>query len=189
MGAARKWIPDSLASDPSDLSLALAEARELWERGERDDALRSVRRAIDAAHQAGQAFRVLALTQAFDSLCEARVQPQPVSNVRPTPRKTLPGVAPSARAPSRAAAVSVPPPPHSTVVPTSARVGSVTMPSAPLRPPPVPQRVNENRVRVSVRVSVRDPDLLVVRKLATGAPVPAGAREAFLVIPDAESVQ
>jgi hypothetical protein len=35
---------------------------------------------------------------------------------------------------------------------------------------------------VSVKTSVRDPDLLVVRPLAEGQPPPPGTREAFLVM-------
>jgi hypothetical protein len=195
-------IPASLASDPRDLTLALEDARALWDQGERDDALRCIRRAVDAADRAGQAFRVAALTRAFDSLCEARTQSAPAahpeSSVRPTPRKTLPGVAPSARGTLHGGPVSVPPPPpRSMVVPTSKGASSATLPSASLRAPAMPERAiasrpnaradarAETRVRVSVRISARDPELLVVRKLAAGAPVPTGAREAFLVIPDA----
>ena len=40
------------------------------------------------------------------------------------------------------------------------------------------------RRRVSVKVSARDPDLLVVRPLADGEAAPAGAHEAFLVMVD-----
>jgi hypothetical protein len=43
-------------------------------------------------------------------------------------------------------------------------------------------------VRVSVRTSVRDPTLLVVRPLAAGQSPPPGAREGFLVLAD-ESVE
>jgi hypothetical protein len=35
-----------------------------------------------------------------------------------------------------------------------------------------------------VKVSVRDPDLLVVRPLADGESAPAGTREAFLIMVD-----
>jgi hypothetical protein len=57
----------------------------------------------------------------------------------------------------------------------------------PMRPPP-PQSVQsapapgEVRRRVYVKVSVRDPDLLVVRPLADGESAPAGTREAFLIV-------
>jgi hypothetical protein len=40
------------------------------------------------------------------------------------------------------------------------------------------------RVRVSVRTSVRDPSLFVVRPLAAGQSPPPGAREGFLVLAD-----
>jgi hypothetical protein len=39
-------------------------------------------------------------------------------------------------------------------------------------------------VRVSVKVSVRDPNLIVARPLADGQEAPAGTREAFLVLVD-----
>jgi hypothetical protein len=58
----------------------------------------------------------------------------------------------------------------------------------PLRPPPQSLEsappVGEVRRRVSVKTSVRDPDLLVVRPLADGESTPAGTREAFLVMVD-----
>jgi hypothetical protein len=40
----------------------------------------------------------------------------------------------------------------------------------------------EQRVRVSVRKSVRDANLFVVRPLAAGQSPPPGAREAFIVL-------
>ncbi|MCL2448296.1 MAG: hypothetical protein FWD17_05065 [Polyangiaceae bacterium] len=40
---------------------------------------------------------------------------------------------------------------------------------------------------MSVRPSVRDPDLLVVRPLPPGCPLPPGTREASLVLVDEES--
>jgi hypothetical protein len=40
------------------------------------------------------------------------------------------------------------------------------------------------QVRVSVRTSVRDPNLFIVRPLAEGVAAPPGTREAFLVLPD-----
>jgi hypothetical protein len=41
------------------------------------------------------------------------------------------------------------------------------------------------QVRVSVKVSVRDPNLIVARPLADGQEAPAGTREALLVLVDA----
>jgi hypothetical protein len=37
-------------------------------------------------------------------------------------------------------------------------------------------------VRVSIKTSVRDPSLVVVRKIEAGKPVPAGRVEAYLVL-------
>jgi hypothetical protein len=41
-------------------------------------------------------------------------------------------------------------------------------------------------IRVSVRASARDPDLLVVRPLPEGRPLPPGTREASLVLVEDE---
>jgi hypothetical protein len=43
----------------------------------------------------------------------------------------------------------------------------------------------ETRLRVSVRASVREPGLLVVRPLAEGEAAPPGTREAVLLMPEA----
>lgn len=57
-----------------------------------------------------------------------------------------------------------------------------------LRPPPPessgPSAPLARRLRVSVRTSVRDPTLLVVRVLPEGQPPPPGTREAFLLMAD-----
>jgi hypothetical protein len=53
---------------------------------------------------------------------------------------------------------------------------------------PVPaDKVGERRLRVSVRFSVRDPQLFVVRPLADGAVAPAGTQEAVLTWTGSES--
>jgi hypothetical protein len=104
---------------------------------------------------------------------ETRLTSRPAESARP-PQKTLPGIAPGG---THA---------HSMVVPTSHAARAVALPA--MRTPSLPKAESitddraERRVRVSVRVSARDPDLLVVRKLDDGAPVPMGAREAFLVL-------
>jgi hypothetical protein len=57
-----------------------------------------------------------------------------------------------------------------------------------IRPPPVPTRTAaEERVRVYVRTSARDPSLLVVRLLADHESAPSGTREAYLVFADEEA--
>jgi hypothetical protein len=46
--------------------------------------------------------------------------------------------------------------------------------------------VKQKRVRVSVRMSVRDSSLFVVRPLPEGQPAPPGTTEAVLVMPDGD---
>jgi hypothetical protein len=55
-------------------------------------------------------------------------------------------------------------------------------------PSPQAEQPGQKRVRVSVRTSVRDSDLLVVRPLAEGEAAPAGTREAYLVMSDVVAV-
>jgi hypothetical protein len=43
------------------------------------------------------------------------------------------------------------------------------------------------RIRVSVKTSVRDPNLLVVRPLAEGRPLPPGTREGTLVLSEEQT--
>jgi hypothetical protein len=63
-------------------------------------------------------------------------------------------------------------------------------PSVPSQPSlaqgsPAPSVGFETRVRVSVKFSVRDPQLVLARPLAPGQAPPPGTREAFLVLADA----
>jgi hypothetical protein len=48
--------------------------------------------------------------------------------------------------------------------------------------------LSSGRVRVSVKSSVRDPNLLLVRLLADGQSAPPGTQEAFLTGNDAQSL-
>jgi len=56
-------------------------------------------------------------------------------------------------------------------------------PEAVQAPGPAPA-VSARQLRVSVKASVRDPNLLVARPLAEGQALPAGTREALLVMVD-----
>ena len=76
----------------------------------------------------------------------------------PTPAAATPAAPPAAPATSKA------PPPT---------------PAAPATPAATKSDASE-RLRVSVKSSVRDPELFLVRVLKNGQPVPAGCREAFL---------
>lgn len=117
---------------------------------------------------------------------QAAVIPPPA----PTPRP-VPSVKPAAP-PSTQTKISIPPAPAGPVVPTMVARPSKVPPQLLQQPPASEDRVrlapapsdNTLRVRASVRVSVktsvRDGSLLVVRPLADGAAVPAGTREALL---------
>jgi hypothetical protein len=157
MHAMTEAVPASLASDPNDVSEALEIARSLWERGERRDAVRWVRRAVEAADEAGQTARVATLAHAAADLENARpVQARPTKPPPPLPAR------------ARKAPITPVPPP----APTS----SVQLATH------APVAAGQTRVRVSVRRSVRDEGLLVVRLLATGEAPPVGTREAVLVM-------
>jgi hypothetical protein len=63
----------------------------------------------------------------------------------------------------------------------------------PIRQPPPATEPPESResrkgVRVSIKTSVRDPMLLVVRRLDDGKELPPGTREGWLVMPEATNV-
>jgi hypothetical protein len=172
-------IPAALATDPSDLVDALEVARNLWGKGETADAIRWVRRAVEAADDAGNFERMGALARVAAELTDqtiARSNPPPV----PTSQVRL-----SSRGPKESAA------------PPSPRAASKPPPLPPSRPPPLPARASTNPPasratpatigqRVSVRTSVRDDGILVVRLLRDGESAPPGTREAMLVMADAE---
>jgi hypothetical protein len=145
-------VPETQSSDPTEVAEALEIARTLWEKGERRDAIRWVRRAAEAADEAGETTRVATLARAAAELEEIAAS-LPTSQTRPASRPMAP---------------SATPPP----------LPSKRPPKSPL-PPPV---AAETRLRVSVRTSARDPGLLIVRELPEGQAPPAGAREAFLVM-------
>lgn len=204
MHAQMARVPEPLAEDSAELSEALAVARTQLDRGDFADAARWVRRAAEAADQAGRIARVATLARAaadLASIVHSRPTiPAPVSSqtrvVAPAPISVAPPPAstPSGfvlAAPSNVGRSVTPPPLPSMRVkkPTllgASPSGTMVRPP-PVRPvrvtPPPPAAGNEERIRVSVRVSVRDPALLVVRPLDEGAAVPPGAREAYLVMP------
>jgi hypothetical protein len=180
-----------VAGDSVAVKDALDAARTFWNRGDRRQAIACVRLALEVADEAGDTSRVAALARAVSDLGRASTPPPlPPPAMRPRPVSTVPP--PISSSLPRASTVSTAPPP-----PLPSR--PVPKPQVlPLRPPPQslestpPAKslgsappAKETRRRVSVKVSVRDPGLLVVRSLAQGEPAPAGTREAFLVMVDA----
>lgn len=85
-----------------------------------------------------------------------------------------PGPAPSV-APAAAPSTAPAPAPHMAPVPAS----SMAPAPAPVHAPAPGQ---ETRLRVSVKLSVRDPNLVIARPLAAGEPAPPGTREAMLIL-------
>ena len=143
-------------------------------------------------------------------------KPPPVPKVSKPPPPLPPPRAGASAAPS-----ATPPPPQAAPAPPAPKISVPPAPKISAPPPPMvvarpskvppqllPQPASEDRVRlgpspsdktlrvrasmrVSVKTSVRDGSLLVVRPLADGAAVPAGAREALLtfVNDDVEDVE
>ena len=180
MNASALRLPVPAAGDSASVKDALEAARTFWDRGDRRQALACVRLALEVADEAGDAARVATLARAVADLgTPSTPPPLPPPSRRPRPASTVPP--PPISGPLSRTASTLPPPPlPSRPVPKA--------PVLPLRPPPQSLEsappTSEARRRVSVKVSVRDPNLFVVRPLAEGEAVPAGTREAFLVMAD-----
>jgi hypothetical protein len=194
MNVAMLRVPASLAGDPSDVTVALEVAGALWEKGDNDEAIRWLKRAVDAAVEAGDAPRAASLAQAAADLEAAALESRQATASQPAvPVAAAPP--PPSSAPSVA---SVPPAP-----PASARANAAVPPSqvpsrgaGASRPPPLPSSAavmtqsvawgRGGRIRVSVKTSVRDPTLLLLRPLPEGQLAPTGTREGFLVLTETE---
>jgi hypothetical protein len=202
------YVPRSVPTDSGEVCDALEVAAAAWEAGDSIAAIRWVRRAAEAADAEGDVVRMASLARAAaeleelrpaDSETRAKVSPPSASSPPSisSPRVSMPP--PSSPSPHS----SAPPPPRSTTRPPAPISKAPPLPKPPVpkttRPsvarslpssPPVPSGAVPGRelVRVSVRTSLRDPTLLVVRPLAIGHAPPPGAREGFLVLTD-ESVE
>jgi hypothetical protein len=133
-------IPASVAGDSGDVTVALEVASALWDKGDNEEALRWMKRAVEAASEAGDAPRAASLAQAAGSL-EAALE---AKKEKPDPPRV------ETRSPSGGAVLGT-------------------------------------RMRVSVKTSLRDPSLLLLRPLADGQLPPAGTREGFLVLADIDN--
>ncbi len=219
MSAKTTRVPETLADDAADVVEALDIARMLFEKGDRVEAARFVRRASDAAQTAS---RLIALARAADEieasseappatsetrLSKPAVAPtaskppplparKPTSSPPPAPRVSTPPPVPKAAAskppsnPPPPATKSAPSMPAAKVPPAAKSTPSMPATKVPSSSPRVASAdaKGETRLRVCVRLSVRDGSLLVVRPLAEGENAPAGTREAYLVMADAEEV-
>ena len=184
MNAEMLRVPTSVVGDPTDVAVALEVAGALWEKGDNDEAVRWLRRAGEAAGEAGNNERAAALGQAAGELqasLELRRDSAPEPIAKPVP--------PTMPAPSSPIAASQP-----------VNASRVPAPHPGLRsaskPPPLPHvhvaavpsmlETQGGRMRVSVKTSARDPNLFLIRPLGEGQPAPNGTREAFLVLADAD---
>src|SRR5580658_3188017 len=96
MSAPTLRIPESVADDPSDVADALEVASALWGKGQSEEAIRWLRRAVAAASEADDAVRAAGLAGAAADLEDA------VKQHSPTP--------PGSRAPTESAAAPPPAP-------------------------------------------------------------------------------
>jgi hypothetical protein len=124
-------VPGSVSGDASDVADALDVAVALWDKGNKEESIRWLKRAAEAAGQAGHASRAASLSKTTGDL-ERSLEGTPDTEVQ----SGLVAATPSAG----------------------------------------------GRMRVSVRLSVRDPSLFLLRPLADGSPPPAGTREGFLTL-------
>lgn len=175
MTALTTCIPASHPADSSEVTSALNVAASLWKKGSHRDAIRWVRRAAEAADRAGDVSRMTALARAGADLEESLTPTSPIPSSTPPPLPIRPGS-------------SVPPPPAS----ASRMKPKATPPPLPQgsrpAPPPSARQETQARVRVSIKTSVRDPTLLIVRRLGEGKAPPAGAREGWLLMPESTGV-
>jgi hypothetical protein len=167
MNAPMPRVPASETGDSSDVAVALEVAAALWDKGDNEEAIRWLRRGAEAAGQSGHDSRAASLVQAAAAL-EAALE---VSRGAAT--QSVPGAIATPTAPSMSAA--------------QARVPTLALGAGP----PVPGvagtwSVLEGRMRVSVKTSARDPDLLLLRPLPEGQSAPVGTREGFLVLAEHE---
>jgi hypothetical protein len=225
-------IPASTPEDPSAVASALDVARELWENGSHTEAVRWLKRAVEAAADAGHDVRSDMLMKAVIELERSSEEPAltpppappPVTDVKPPPVPSLitpaaskpppplplaarrspthPPAAPASMPPTRAQSASpatstrepqgyVPPPSP----PISTAPSHLPPPSLPVggahatvegEPSAAPHALG-SRIRVSVKTSARDPNLLVVRPLPEGKRPPPGTREGTLLLVDDSS--
>jgi hypothetical protein len=155
---ASSLLPNIDATDSSDTRWALETARTLWEQGERREALQWVRRAAEAAAEAGADDRALVLAKMGAELRTTLEIP-----------RTLP-----------------PPPPMAPQVPPPSTRGLsevvVTIVSADgTMPTPDASLVSHRAVRVAVMAVASDASELRVRRLAEGEVAPKDSTVALLV--------
>src|SRR5256885_1872258 len=120
--AANNPIPAPLTDDHEDVSWALSTAQTTWARGERNDALKWLRRAAEAASEAEDDDRALTLAKAAADVASSLETARLTSNHPP------------AASPSAITSSS-----PSTPAPSPARAGPAAPRPTPSTRPPVPR--------------------------------------------------
>jgi hypothetical protein len=172
MNAIPPSVPAPVAEDATDVSTALDVAGALWEKGDRAEAVRWLYRAAEAATATGNGERASDLAEsahALQAVTEGRSVATPT--VPPPPEALLSSIRPTS---SASAQEPWPESSERALAPAAVPADAVAGGFASL----------DGRMRVSVKTSVRDPRLFVVRPLAEGEAAPAGTLEGFLSVVD-----
>ena len=125
-------IPQPTGADDEDVHWALSTARTLWSRGERDESLKWLRRAANAAADLGHDLRAVALFKAAaDVATRLQAEAAAAPPTEPTPDPTRSGV--GVRQP-----VTGPPPPPQRSTASTPTATPTTPPRAEARHPDEP---------------------------------------------------
>jgi hypothetical protein len=176
--------------DSDDVSTALQTAIALWISGDGEEAVRWLRRAADAAEQAGDDMRALELARKAADLVSVKAaardsQPTALVAEASEPSPAAPERAPSiptasARRPepqeSQAVQPAVPRAPSAPQAPRTEASASATVKAGELDALPA--------LLVAIKPSVRDEGLFMMRVLEEGRPAPAGSHRAVVILLD-----
>ena len=128
-------IPQAKTGDSEDVSWALETAASQWARGDRDEALKWLRRAVESASEGEDDMRALELAKAAAELTSqppTSVPPPPVSRPPPPAPRSGPSVAPprpSGVPPApKSSGTSVVPPRPAATRPTAPKVAAAATP-------------------------------------------------------------
>jgi hypothetical protein len=126
--AERNPVPPATKDDAEDVSWALSTAEAMWTRGDKDDAVKWIRRAVESASEAGADDRALQLAKAAADLA-SYVGPVPTPPAAPVvaagaAAKPVASPSPAVAAPRPAVAVAT----------TPRAPAAVRSPAPPIRP-------------------------------------------------------
>jgi hypothetical protein len=184
-------IPTLLSEDSDDVALALETSAALWRKGETKDAIRWLRRAAEAAEEAGDDRRALALARCAADLSEAaaraeeetrceerrREEPAPPAPVARFPEpKSRPRLVGAALAPKQASVA-----PQAPKAPVQASNISATSSVTPRSASRAPTNTPAPNTLPSAVPTVRPPISAKPRPVAAGSmqPVPAKPSSVF----------